>query len=225
MQAQQAQIAAIGKNTYGIECFTPDRVWQLLKNIPRDIGRLAARRHDGRIISGRIVHAPAPFFMAIGGGCVPINQLESWCKLVPKWTDAVENLIPNEGLDEILDKVYKGSGYTAAYYVLLTDGTPTVAAGDTLASHAGWVEISAYTGNRPAITLGAVSGQSVDNSASKAAFAINTNGQTIGGTGICTVATGTAGILGGVGAFAGGDKLVDDGDTLNVTITLTQASA
>ena len=142
-----------------------------------------------------------------------------------KWVEEIHNLVTTEGLNDNLDKYLKGSAYTAAWYVGLTDGTPTTAAADTLASHAGWVEVTAYTGDRQALTLGTVSAGSVDNSASKASFPITSDSTTIGGAFVATVATGTAGILYGVGAFTGGDKVADNGDTLNVTVTLTAASA
>lgn len=145
-----------------------------------------------------------------------------------RWVEEMDNIIPNAGLNEILDKFWKGSTYTAAFYVLLTDGTPTVAATDTMASHAGWAEVTDYNeSNRPTLTLGTVSSQSVDNSASKAAFSINADATTVGGAGIATNNTkgGTTGILMSVAAFSGGDKTADDGDTLNVTATLTAASA
>lgn len=141
-----------------------------------------------------------------------------------KWVEEGQNIIVDTGLDEILDKFWKGSAYTAAFYIGLTDGTPTVAAGDTMASHAGWAEVTAYSeANRQDLTLGSVSSQSVDNSASQAAFSIDTNSTTVGGFFITTDNTkgGTSGILIGAVAFTGGDKAVDDGDTLNVTATLT----
>lgn len=145
-----------------------------------------------------------------------------------KWVVTEDNIIPNVGLDDILDKYYKGSAYTAAHYVGLTDGTPTVAAGDTMASHAGWVEVTAYDeAARQTLTLGSVSGQSVDNSASKATFTISTNSTTIGGGFIVTNNTkgGTSGTLVSAVAFTAGDKGLDDGDTLSVTVTATMASA
>src|SRR3990172_6860164 len=58
------------------------------------------------------------------------------------WVDEFDNLVVNVGLDDNLDKHFKGSGYTAAWYVGLTDGTPTFAAGDIMSSHAGWVEVT-----------------------------------------------------------------------------------
>lgn len=145
-----------------------------------------------------------------------------------KWVDEFENLVVNAGLDDSLDKHLKGSGYTAAWYVGLTDGTPTVAAADTMASHAGWVEVTAYDeGVRQTLTLGAVSGQSVDNTASKAVFTISANDTTIGGAFIVTNSTkgGSTGILYGGGAFTAGDKTIDDNDTLTVTVTLTAAAS
>ena len=145
-----------------------------------------------------------------------------------KWTDYAENVVPNVGLDDMLDKYLKGSAYTASFFVGLTDGTPTTAAGDTMASHAGWTEVVAYTeATREALTLGTVASQSVDNSASKASFAINADTTTIGGAFVCTVSTksGSTGVLYSVAAFTAADKSLDSGDTLNVTVTATTASA
>lgn len=141
-----------------------------------------------------------------------------------KWIDEVQNLVVNEGLNDLLSKYFKGSGYTAAWFVGLTDDTPTVAAGDTLASHAGWAEANPYTGNRKTLTLGSVASQSVDNSASPASFAI-TGSDDVGGAFIASVNSGTSGILYGAAAFSGGDRAVVSGDTLNVTVTLTAAAA
>ncbi len=145
-----------------------------------------------------------------------------------KWVEEIRNLITNVGLDDVLTNYLKGSAYTAAFYVGLTDSTPTAAAADTMASHAGWVEVTAYDeATREVLTLGTVSSQSVDNSASKASFTIDTNSTTIGGAFIVTNSTkgGSTGVLYGVGAFSGGDKSTDDGDILNVTVTCTAATA
>lgn len=148
-----------------------------------------------------------------------------------KWREVAYNTVVNEGLNDLLDKYLKGSGYTAAFYVGLTDGTPTVAGADTMSSHAGWAEVTAYSNGspevRPTLTLGTVSSQSVDNSASKASFSIDTNSTTVGGAFITTsnVQGGTVGTLYSAAAFSAGDKSLDSGDTLNVTCTLTAASA
>lgn len=145
-----------------------------------------------------------------------------------KWSDTIKNLVVDEGLDDVLDKYLKGSTYTAAHYVGLTDGTPTVAAGDTMASHAGWTEVVAYDeAVRQTATWGTVSSKSVDNSASKAVFTISANSTTVGGCFLSTDDTrgGSTGTLYGGGAFTAGDKSLDDDDVLNVTVTATAAAS
>jgi hypothetical protein len=142
-----------------------------------------------------------------------------------KWVEETPNTVVNAGLDDLLDKYLKGSTYTAAFYVWLK-GTGSIAAGDTMASHAGWSEITAYSeGVRQTLTLGTVSSQSVDNSASKAAFSINGTA-TVAGAFVVTDSTkgGTSGTLYGVADFSA-SRNVESGDTLNVTCTLTAASA
>lgn len=139
-----------------------------------------------------------------------------------RWIEEIENLVCNGGLDDILSKYFKGSSYTAAWYMGLK-GAGTIAAADTLASHGGWTEFTSYTGNRQAVTLGSVSGQSVNNSGAVNAFAITGSGTVAGGF-MATVATGTSGILYGAADF-GTSRSVINGDTLNVTVTLTAASA
>jgi hypothetical protein len=141
-----------------------------------------------------------------------------------KWADSFENLVVDAGLDDLLDKYFKGSTYTAAHYVGLKL-TGTVAAADTMASHAGWAESSAYSdATRPALTLGSVSSQSVDNSGSKAVFNIDDTA-TITGCFLTTNNTkgGSTGTLYGGGDFSA-SKAVSDGDTLNVTLTLTSTA-
>lgn len=139
-----------------------------------------------------------------------------------KWVEEVANLVTDAGLNDLLDKYFKGSSYTAAFYVGLK-GSGTIAAGDTLASHGGWTEVTAYSGNRKALTLGSVSGQSVDNSASKASFAINADDTEIAGGFVCTAASGTSGVLYGAANFTS-PRDADNGDTLNVQITLTASA-
>jgi len=78
---------------------------------------------------------------------------------------------------------------------------------------------------RPALVPGAVAAGSVDNSASKAVFNINGT-TTIFGAFVTDILTksGAAGLLYGVADFAT-SRAVISGDTLNVTVTLTAASA
>lgn len=144
-----------------------------------------------------------------------------------KWVEEFDNLVVTAGLNDSLDKHFKGSSYTAAWYVGITAGTPTFAAGDTMSSHGGWTEVTAYDeAARPTLTLGSVSGGSVDNSASKARFTVSANGTTIGGAFVVSNSTrgGSTGTLYGGGAFSS-NKVLDDNDTLDVTITLTAAAS
>ena len=102
------------------------------------------------------------------------------------WDEHFDNLVVDEGLDDYLEQYYNGSTYTASHFVMLTDGTPSFAAGDTMASHAGWVEVVAYSeGVRQTYSPAAVSSQSVTNTASKAVFSIN-GSTTVGGAAITT---------------------------------------
>jgi hypothetical protein len=142
-----------------------------------------------------------------------------------KWVDYIENMVVNAGLNHILSAVLAAGTQVTSWFVGLTDSTPTVAAADTMASHAGWVEVTDYTqANRVAFTPGTVASQSVDNSASKAQFSINAT-VTVGGAFLVSNNTkgGTTGTLYAVGAFTGGDRALQSGDTLNVQATFTQA--
>jgi hypothetical protein len=145
-----------------------------------------------------------------------------------RWRDSFENLVVTAGLNDAIDKHFKGSSYTAEWYVGLTAASPTPNAADTMSSHAGWTEFTNYDeAARQTLTLGAVSGGSVNNSASRATYTISANGSSIGGAFLATVNTkgGTTGTLYGVGAFSTGNKAADDNDTLYVTITITATAS
>lgn len=169
----------------------------------------------------------------IGHNTYRIECVKPDCTL--RWAEDITNLITNEGLDDILDKYLKGSAYTASFFVGLIDNAAfvAIAAGDTAAGITtdalgsnGWGEVTEYTeGARQSLTLGAVASQSVDNSASKAAFSINAT-ITLKGAFIATASAklATTGVLYGAAAFAA-TRAAENGDTLNVTATFTSASA
>ena len=142
---------------------------------------------------------------------------------VLKWVDDFLNTVVNEGLQHVLDTIFSGGTAEAPWYLGLTDGTPTVNASDTLASHAGWVEETDYTGNRQE-WVEVRSGQSMTNAASVAVFPI-TGTATIGGAFLSSEATGSAGPLMSAGALTGGDRSVINGDTLNLTYVFASADA
>lgn len=133
-----------------------------------------------------------------------------------RWVEEFENLVTTAGKTDLIDKYFKGSGYTAAWYLGLA-GAGTKAAGDTLASHGGWTEVTAYSGNRQAITFGTTSSGS--NTATVVSFSI-TGTATVAGAFIASAASGTSGTLYSVGDFAA-SRSVLSGDTLNVTMTVS----
>ncbi len=146
-----------------------------------------------------------------------------------KWQNEFANLVPTVMLNKYLDATLKTGLAAPAWYVFLVNNATfsAYAAGDTFASHGGWLEGQPYSNaTRPAWTPGTVNAGSVDNSASKAVFNIN-DVLTVRGAGICdnAVKATTTGILGGVGDFTGGSKAVSSGDTINVTVTCTMAAA
>lgn len=154
------------------------------------------------------------------GGVFSVQCYDSQGNL--KWADTAKNLVTNVGLQHILDILFvSATTQIDPWYVGLTSGTPNVAAGDTLASHVGWTEVTAYADSRKAY-VDVRSAQSVTNSASKASFAINAT-TTIGGAFLASVASGTAGTLLCGAAFTGGNKSADSGDTLEVTYTFSAA--
>ena len=138
-----------------------------------------------------------------------------------KWADTIKNLVVTVGKNDLLDKYFAGSAYTAAWYMGLVDGasTPTYAAGDTLASHAGWTENTGYSGtNRITVAWNAASSGS--KSSTTTAFSINASGTIAGALLTVTQAKATTtGVLYSAGNFTGGSRTVASGDTLNVTYT------
>jgi len=145
-----------------------------------------------------------------------------------KWEEIAKNLVVNVGIQHILDILFvSATSQIDPWYVGLTDGTPTVAAGDIMSSHVGWTEVQAYTEGTRQAFVDVRSAQSVDNSASKASFAINADSTTIGGAFLVENSTkgGTTGVLLAAVAFTGGDKVADDGDTIEVQYTFTGASS
>lgn len=141
------------------------------------------------------------------------------------FSDAFSNLVVNTGLNGLLDVMLKGGTQDSTWFVGLTDGTPTVSAEDTISTHAGWVEVTAYDeAERQPWTGGTVSGQSVSNTASPAVFTIGTNDTTVGGAFLCGANLGTGSPLYAAGPFSGGDRILDDADTLTITATFTSAA-
>ena len=140
-----------------------------------------------------------------------------------KWEESAHNLVVNEGLQNMNTQFFKGSGYTAAWYLGLVTGPGagnSYAAGDTLTSHVGWSEDTGYTGNRKSVSFGTATTADpsvISNIASPASFTMNAT-TTIAGAFLTNVSSGTSGVLFSVANFQSpGDRAVVSGDVLSVT--------
>jgi len=144
-----------------------------------------------------------------------------------KWEDTIKNLVTTVGKNFALDTLMAGSAYTATWYLGLISSVSytAVAAGDTMASHAGWTEAGAANaptysqGARPTAAWSAASAGSKALSAALS-FSITSAG-TVKGCFLNSVSTkdGTTGTLYSAGLFSGGDKVLSNGDSLAVSYT------
>lgn len=143
-----------------------------------------------------------------------------------KWADEFDNLVVNEGKNWMLDQALSATASNpGTIYMGLVNGgsTPTYAAADTMASHAGWTELTAITANRGTATFSAASAGAKATS-SNVSFAI-TGTATVAGVFIVqggTSANGnTTGTLFSAGSFSGGSRSVVSSDTLNVSYSVS----
>lgn len=149
-----------------------------------------------------------------------------------KWTEEFPNLVVNTGLQYINTQFFKGVTYTATWYMGLVTGPGagnTYAAGDTMASHAGWTENNGYVQTaRPTMSFGTAStaDPSVIATSTPVVFTMNTT-TNVAGAFVTTDNTkgGTTGTLFSVGNFTVGDRPMVSGDTLNVTYTFSADAA
>ena len=151
------------------------------------------------------------------------------CYSRPRWSLAEWNVVTTTGKNDLLDKYFAGSAYTAAWFCGLISSvsyTTGPAVGDTMASHGGWTEAGAtnapnYTGNRVAITFSAASGGSKTVSAASS-FTFSASG-TIKGLFTCANSTkdGSTGPMYNAVLFTGGDQPVASSNVVNVSPTYT----
>jgi hypothetical protein len=152
-----------------------------------------------------------------------------------KWEDTIENTVMTLGKNLALDTFLAGSGYTVTgpYMGLISSvDYSTIAAADTMSSHAGWKEAGSdvnyplYTAPRKTCAWSAADSGSKALSAALS-FPIVTTGGTVKGcflvygTGAVSTIADTSGTLLSAGLFSGGDKVVGVGDTLQVSYTMS----
>ena len=148
-----------------------------------------------------------------------------------KWEAQSKNLVVNVGLQYMagsaLTSVTQITSWVLGLYGAGASNTP--AAGDTMSSHAGWTEVTAYSNaTRVAATFVTATNANpsvVTNTASPATFNINGT-TTVGGAFLTSGSAkgGTAGTLFSAADFGSpGDRSVVSSDTLSVTYTFSLA--
>jgi hypothetical protein len=149
-----------------------------------------------------------------------------------KWSADTQNLVVNEGLAYMAGTALTSVAQITTWYIGLygAGASNTPAAGDTMASHAGWTEVVPYSNaTRVAatfVTATTANPSVVTNAASPATFNINAT-STVGGAFLTSgsAKSGTAGTLFSAADFAApGDRSVVSGDILSVTYTFSLAA-
>jgi hypothetical protein len=149
-----------------------------------------------------------------------------------KWEAQSKNLVVNVGLQYMAGSALTSVSQITTWYLGLygAGASNTPAAGDTMASHAGWTEVTAYSNaNRVTATLVTATTANpsvVTNTASPAVFNINGT-TTVGGAFLTSENTkgGTTGTLFSAADFGSpGDRSVVNSDTLSVTYTFSLAA-
>ena len=158
-----------------------------------------------------------------------------------KWEDSFPNLVNAIGKQLMLDTLLSGSSYTTVgpYLGLISGASPTFAASDTMTSHGGWTEFTAYTVGGSAVrgtasfssatSSGTTPSNVTTKSASAITYTITGGGGTVGGcflvtgSGASSTLSNTGGTLYSAGAFATA-KVTTAGDTVSVTYSTTATS-
>ena len=158
-----------------------------------------------------------------------------------KWEEGFPNLVNAVGKELMLDTLLKGSSYSVVgpFLGLIGGATPTFAAADTMASHAGWTEFTNYTVGGSAVRGTAVFASATSSGLTPAnvttslataiTYTITGGGGTVSGcflvtgSGASSTISNTSGTLYSAGAFSTA-KVTTAGDTVSVTYSTTATS-
>ncbi len=144
-------------------------------------------------------------------------------KGVLKSRQLFKNAVVDEGLEALLDALFNEGTQPTNWYMGLVNnsGWTAFANADTMAAHAGWVELVAYTeATRPEWLADAAASRAVTNSTTTD-FSINGTA-TVKGIFVASENTksGTTGILWATASLATAQP-VSSGDTLKITYTVS----
>ena len=138
------------------------------------------------------------------------------------WEDEIENTVVDAGLNELLGVTLTRETQTNTWHILVTSGAPTPNAADTMASHAGWEEYTGFSDATRGVWVGSRDATAQATNPTAVQYTFNATG-TVGGAGLVSTNSlgGSTGTLYAVGVFTGGSKVLNSGDTLDVTATFT----
>ena len=140
------------------------------------------------------------------------------------WQEIFHNGVTNVFLNHMLGATLDAEAQITTWYLGLVDNASfsAFAAGDTMSSHAGWIEMVAYSESVRQTWNPTVASQSAAN-ASRAVFTANAT-KTVKGAFLTSSSTksGTTGTLGPTGAFPSTHDVVN-GQTLEIIYTISAA--
>lgn len=175
---------------------------------------------QGNIVRSRKSPEPMDFLNLRGK-----FRVEQWRKGKLLEVFDFNNTIMNAGKNSILDVYFNSASPIASssWFVIPISSASysAIAATDTMSSHAGWTEFTAYSeSTRQAWGQGSAASQAITN-ASPAVITANATG-TVKGFGICSNSTkgGTSGLLWCAGLFTQGDANLVSSDELRITYNL-----
>jgi hypothetical protein len=159
-----------------------------------------------------------------------------------KWEEDFENLVDAVGKQLMFDTLFTTTGTyttTGPFLGLISGSTNTFSASDTMASHTGWTEFTAYTVGGSAVrgtatfsassSTGTTPNNVTTSSASSITYTITGSGGTVGGcflvlgSGASSTQGNSGGTLYSAGAFSVA-KITTAGDTVAVTYSTTATS-
>lgn len=144
------------------------------------------------------------------------------------WEDRFPNGVTNGGLNDILGVQFNTVTQKTAWYFGLLDDNPTLSAGDTMSSHAGWTEATEYDeATRQQWTPLSVASQTISNTDPATVTIDSGGGLTVAGAFLTSNSTkgGTTGILWATGLFTAGDQVLADNQVFKINYQCTMTAS